>query len=74
MQTNKSKSSSRCSESTVEAAAEWRCTACNSLLGSGTRGRMYLSVGTGQYAVTLPVEAVCRRCATYNATTFVVSR
>ena len=54
----------------VIASFEWRCRGCRVLLGVGHQGRVYISFAGAQYAMPLPVEAVCRKCHAYNATTF----
>lgn len=56
----------------VLASFEWRCRGCDVLLGVGHQGRIYISFAGAQYAMPLPVEAVCRRCHAYNATTFML--
>ncbi|MGV8986059.1 MAG: hypothetical protein ACOH2H_26385 [Cypionkella sp.] len=48
--------------------AEWRCLECNKLLGMRRGGKLQVRVQGHDYLVSLPVEAKCRGCDTYNRT------
>lgn len=47
---------------------EWRCLECNKLLGIRRGGTLHIRVHGHDYAVSLPVEAICRGCGTFNRT------
>lgn len=50
------------------AGAEWRCLECGKLLGVRRGGKLQVRVHGHDYLVSLPVEATCRGCATFNRT------
>lgn len=49
-------------------AAEWRCRRCGKLLGVRRGGKLQMRFKDHEYLVSLPVEATCRGCGTYNRT------
>lgn len=50
------------------AGADWRCLECNKLLGVRRGGKLHVRMHGHEYLVTLPVEATCRGCGTFNRT------
>lgn len=52
----------------VPSGAEWRCLDCNKLLGVRRGGKLHVRAHGHEYFVSLPVEATCRGCGTFNRT------
>lgn len=50
----------------LSADHEWRCQKCAKLLGLHRAGRLHLAFQGHDYRVSLPAEATCRRCGTFN--------
>jgi hypothetical protein len=47
---------------------EWRCRACDSLLGIERGQKLHLKYKTAEYVVTGTVTTTCRRCSAPNVT------
>ena len=46
--------------------AEWRCRACARLLGIRRGAKLHVRLHGHDYTVSLPAEAICRGCGTFN--------
>ena len=49
-------------------AADWRCLECHKLLGVRRGAKLHVRLQGHDYFVSLPVEATCRGCGTFNRT------
>lgn len=54
--------------SSSQSGAEWRCLDCKKLLGVRRGAKLHVRVQGHDYFATLPVEATCRGCGTFNRT------